>query len=414
MIIRQGFKYRLDTSEAQSARLRVLCGHARFVWNQALAKCNDASATEWVYVPRYESMAKWITAWKQEPDTEFLREAYTDNLQQKLKDLDTAWQRYFKKVDGSQRPRFKKKGKSRGSVRFVNFHKYCKVDGRRVKLPAGLGWIRFRKSRDIVGTIKNCTVGVEAGHWYISFQTEREIEAPAHISTSMIGVDVGVARFFTLSDGTFIEPIGAFKANQHKLARAQRALARKVKFSANWQKQKAQVNRLHTRIANIRRDYLHKTSTTLCQNHAIIVIEDLKVRNMSRSAKGTAENPGTHVKAKSGLNRSILDQGWHEFRRQLMYKQAWRGGDVLAVPPHHTSQTCPKCQHVSSDNRLSQACFQCVDCGFTENADVVGAVNIKARGHSVLACGEGGLPASMKQEPVRNREAVAPDAAHAA
>jgi len=400
MIIHQGFKFRLGASDVQSARLRVLCGNARYVWNQALEKCNESADTKGAYVPRYETMAKWVTAWKRAPETEWLKDAYTDNLQQKLKDLDAAWQRYYKKIEGAQRPRFKKKGQSRDSVRFVNFQKYCRIENRRVKLPASLGWIKFRKSREIVGTIKNCTVGFEGGHWFISFQTEREIAEPAHTSTSMIGVDMGVARFLTLSDGTFIEPVGAFKANQLKLARAQRALARKVKFSANWQIQKAKINRLHTRIANIRRDYLHKASDRLSKNHAMIVIEDLKVGNMSRSAKGNQENPGVNVKAKSGLNRSILDQGWYEFRRQLTYKQAFRGGEVLAVPAHHTSQTCPKCQHVSLDNRTSQACFRCVQCGFEQNADVVGAINIKARGHRVLACGESGLPDSVKQEPV--------------
>lgn len=388
MIIQQGFKYRLEANEAQSARLRVLCGHARFVWNKALAVCNEHFGAEGEYVPRYQSLCKWITAWKQEEETQWLSEAYTDNLQQKLKDLDTAWQRYFKKVNNAQRPRFKKKGKSRDSIRFVNFEKYCKLEGNRVKLPSGLGWIKFRKSRDILGKVKNCTVGMDGGKWFISFQTEREIAEPKHPSTSMIGVDVGIARFITLSDGTFIEPVSSFKKHQDTLARAQRALARKVKFSANWQKQKAKINRIHTRIANVRRDYLHKTSTTLSQNHAMIVIEDLKVSNMSRSAKGTTENPGTHVAAKSGLNRSILDQGWHEFRRQLTYKQGFNGGEVLAVPAHHTSQTCPACQHVSADNRKSQARFECVECGFSENADLVGAMNIKARGHRVLACGD--------------------------
>lgn len=257
-----------------------------------------------------------------------------------------------------------------------------------MKLPAGLGWIKFRKSRNMLGTIKNCTIGFDGGHWFISFQTERQIEAPKHPSTSMIGVDVGIAKFIALSDGETEEPVSAFKTHQDRLARAQRALGRKVKFSANWQKQKARINRIHTRIANVRRDTLHKISTQISQNHAMIVIEDLKVSNMSRSAKGTAENPGSNVAAKSGLNRSILDQGWYEFRRQLEYKQAFRGGEVLAVPAHYTSQTCPACQHVSADNRKTQADFKCVACGYAGNADVVGAINIKARGHRVLACGE--------------------------
>jgi hypothetical protein len=267
MLIRQGFKYRLDTTDAQSACLRVLCGHARFVWNQALAACN----TEGQYVPRYESMAKWVTDWKKVPETEWLKEAYTDNLQQKLKDLDTAWQRYFKKVGDAQRPRFKKKGRSRDSIRFVNFAKYCKLEGRRVKLPSGLGWVKFRKSRDVLGTVKNCTIGFDGGHWFISFQTERQIEPPKHSSRSMVGLDLGVTRFFTLSDGTVEEPVSSFKKHQDKLARAQRALARKIKFSANWQKQKARINRIHTRIASVRRDALHKTSTTISKNQCASV-----------------------------------------------------------------------------------------------------------------------------------------------
>jgi putative transposase len=420
MIIRQGFKFRLEPSADQSARLRVLCGHARFVWNKALEQCNEAADADGKSVPRYETMTKWVTAWKQEPDTEWLAEAYTDNLQQKLKDLDAAWKRFFKKVADAERPRFKKKGKSRDSVRFVNFQKYCRLENRRVKLPAGLGWIRFRKSREILGTVKNCTVGFEGRHWFISFQTERRIDPPTHPSQSIVGVDLGVARFLTLSDGTFFKPVGAFKANQAKLAKAQRALARKKKFSANWHKQKARVNKLHTRIANIRRDYLQKASTHISKNHAMVVIEDLKVRNMSRSAKGDRENPGVNVKAKSGLNRSILDQGWYEFRRQLEYKQAFRGGEVLAVAPQYTSQTCASCGHVSADNRKTQASFQCVSCGFAGNADHIGSINILAAGQALLgsvpgvwpgavtACGEAGLPDSMKQEPVRNREVLAP------
>lgn len=112
----------------------------------------------------------------------------------------------------------------------------------------------------------------------------------------------------------------------------QRQLSRRVKFSNNWQKQKHKIQRLHSRIANIRRDYLHKVTTTISKNHAMIVIEDLKVSNMSRSAAGTVSQPGHNVRAKSGLNRSILDQGWYEMSRQLEYKQFWRGGQVLAVP----------------------------------------------------------------------------------
>ena len=128
---------------------------------------------------------------------------------------------------------------------------------------------------------------------------------------------------------------------------------------------------------------------------------------MSRSAKGTVDAPGRNVRAKSGLNKSILDQGWGEFRRQLEFKMAWKGGYLVAVPPQYTSQTCPCCGHVSKDNRQTQAKFECVDCGFEENADKVGAINVLARGHRVIACGEPVQSGhSMKQEPTEATQAV--------
>jgi len=118
----------------------------------------------------------------------------------------------------------------------------------------------------------------------------------------------------------------------------------------------------------------------------MVAMEDLQVRNMSRSASGNIEQPGKNVRAKSGLNQAILDQGWFEFRRQLDYKLAWAGGFLIAVPPQNTSRTCPCCGHVSKDNRPTQARFACVKCGFEENADLVGAINVLRAGHARFAC----------------------------
>lgn len=412
-IIRKSYKFVLEPNEAQEHRLRMMCGHARFVWNKSLYHCNAMFDLK-LGVPRYESMAKWITAWKKLPGHEFLSDAYTDNLQQKLKDLHQAWRRFFDKSLEAQRPAFKRKGKSLDSIRFVNFHKYCKLDNRRVQLPNKLGWIKFRKSRNIEGAIKNCTVSFSGSRWHVSFQTEQSIPQPAHPSRTAIGVDAGIKKFIALSNGENKSPKSPLRKLEKQLAKAQRALAKKKKFSENWKKQKAKITRIHTKVANIRRDFLHKTSTELSKNHAMIAIEDLKVKNMSHSCKGTFENPGRNVKAKSGLNKSILDQGWHEFRRQLEYKQAWSGGILVAVAPHYTSQTCSECGFKSKDNRQTQAHFECVSCGYQFNADTNAAKNILAAGHAVLACGETGLPGSMKQEPEIAREGVLPLAANAA
>jgi putative transposase len=138
----------------------------------------------------------------------------------------------------------------------------------------------------------------------------------------------------------------------------------------------------------------------MSKNHALVIVEDLKIRHMSKSAAGTIDAPGRNVSAKSGRNKAILDQGWFEFRRQLEYKLTWKGGQLIAVPPQYTSQSCPCCGHVSRDNRQTQAKFECVACGFAEHADLVGAININTAGLAVLACGEVAQSgASMKQEP---------------
>lgn len=281
-------------------------------------------------------------------------------------------------------PRFKKRGQNDA----FRYPQGVKLDlaNNRISLPK-LGWVRYRNSHEVIGEVKNVTVSQSCGKWYVSIQTEYEVADPVHNAESMIGLDAWITKLATLSDGTVYQPINSFKANQRKLAMLQRQLSRKVKFSTNWQKQKRKIQRHHSQIANIRRDYLHKVSSEISKNHAMIVIEDLKVGNMSKSAKGTAEQHGRNVRAKSGLNRSILDQGWYEMRRQLEYKQLWRGGQVLAIPPAYTSQRCACCGHTAKDNRQTQSTFVCQVCGYTENADVNGARNILAAGHAVLACG---------------------------
>ncbi|EBH9027278.1 transposase, partial [Salmonella enterica subsp. enterica serovar Cerro] len=385
MLILKAYKFRLEPTPEQSQRLRQLCGCARFVWNLGLAETKrilDSGEK----LPSAFELNRMITVWKKMPEYIFLQDAYTDNLQQKLKDLHTAWKRCFDKKLAAKAPVWKRKNEGRDSIRFVNFEKYCCLENRRVKLPSGLGWVKFRQSQRVNGKIKNATISQLAGQWYISFQVEIETAEPNHTSTTIVGLDAGVAKLATLSDGTVFEPVNSFQKNQKKLARLQRQLSRKVKFSNNWQKQKRKIQCLHSRIANIRRDYLHKVTTTVSKNHAMIVIEDLKVSNMSKSAAGTVSQPGRNVRAKSGLNRSILDQGWYEMRRQLEYKQLWRGGQVLAVPPAYTSQRCACCGHTAKENRLSQSQFRCQVCGYTANADVNGARNILAAGHAVLAC----------------------------
>ena len=392
----QAYQYELMPNGEQGCNMRRFAGSCRFVFNKALAlqKENHEAGNKFI---AYVAMAKLLTGWRNGVDTPWLKDAPCHPLQHALKDLEKAYKNFFAKR--TDFPRFKRKG-SGDSFRYPD-PKQIKLDqvNSRLFLPK-LGWLRYRNSRDVLGELRNVTVSQSGGKWFVSIQTQREMADPVHPSSSSVGIDVGIARFASLSDGSFIEPLNTFRKHQQRLARVQRVMSRKQKFSNNWKKAKAEVQKIHTRITNVRRDFLHKATTTISQNHAIVCVEDLQVRNMSKSAAGSSDSPGRNVRAKSGLNKSILDQGWFEFRRQLEYKQAWLGGEELAVPPRDTSRTCPTCGHVSAENRQTQARFACVECGYENNADLVGAINILERGHRLLACGELAQSGrSVKQEP---------------
>ncbi len=377
--------------------MRRFAGACRFVFNRTLALQNENHEAGNKFVS-YTKMASWLIEWKSHPDTQWLKDTPSQPLQQSLKDLEARLREFL--PEACSIPSFQE-------TRPKRCPQGVKLDqtNNRISLPK-LGWIRYRNSREVIGEVKNVTVIQSCGKWYVSIQTEYEVPEQVHKAASMVGLDAGVTKLATLSDGTVYQPVNSFKASQRKLAMLQRQLSRKVKFSASWQKQKKKIQRLHSHIANIRRDYLHKVTSEISKNHAMIVIEDLKVSNMSKSAKGTAERPGRNIRAKSGLNRSILDQGWYEMRRQLEYKQLWRGGQVLAIPPAYTSQRCACCGHTAKENRQTQSKFVCQVCGYTENADINGARNILAAGHAVLACGgmiQSGRP--LKQEPTEASQA---------
>ena len=399
---RQAFKYELKPDGAQQRLMCRFAGSCRFVYNEALAlqQANHEAGGKFI---GYVAMAKHLTAWRNGTETPWLKDSPVHPLQHALKDLEKAYNYFFAKR--ADFPRFKRKG-SGDSFRYPD-PKQIKLDqcNSRIFLPK-LGWIRYRNSREVLGELRNVTVSSNGGKWFVSIQTQREVEQPVPTATTAIGIDLGIARFATFSDGSYLAPLNSFKTKATKLAKYQRRMAHKQKFSHNWKKAKAKVQKIHTQIANARHDFLHKATTIISQNHALVFVEDLQIRNMSQSAAGTAENPGKNVAPKSGLNKAILDQGWGEFRRQLGYKMVWKGGILFAVPPHHTSQTCPCCGHVSADNRKTQARFACVECGYENHADVVGAINVLERGHRLLACGDGALSASMKQEPT---EGVKPD-----
>ena len=377
MMIRKAFKFEIMPNGAQIRKMKQFCGCSRFVFNRALVYRNEQYEADKSFKFSYNKIANLLPEWKRE--LTWLKDCHSQVLQQALKDLESSFKNFFAKR--SDFPKFKRKGE-KDSFRFPQG---CKLEqqNNRIYLPK-IGWIRYRNSRDVVGEIKNVTVSRKCGKWYISVQTEFEQKTPQP-KGGEIGIDMGIVRFATLSNGEHFEPINAFKNLKGKLAKLQRRLKNKVKFSQNWQKLKAKIAKLHHKIAHCRKDFLHQTSSKISKNHAVVYVEDLQVTNMSKSAKGDVEQHGKNVKQKSGLNRMILDQSWFEFRRQLDYKLLWNGGHLVAVPPQNTSRTCPCCGYTAKENRQTQAVFECVECGYTGNADVVGAINILRRGQEILA-----------------------------
>lgn len=384
---RQAYRFQLKTTPATEQTLAQFAGCRRFVYNKALALQKD-HLRNGERIRGYAALCKQLTDWRHDAVMAFLAKAPTHPLQQALKDVHRTCKNFLTGKGGF--PRFRKKG-VRESFRYPD-PKQIKLDEKnsRIFLPK-LGWMSYRKSRCVEGEIKQVTVIQESGSdskWYVSIQTERAMNRSTQNEGASVGVDLGVVTFATVSDGTVYEPMNSYRKHEKKLAVAQRKLAKKVKRSSNRRKQVRRIQKIHKKIADIRRDFLHKTSTAISKNHAVVIIEDLNVKGMSASASGTPEKPGKAVRAKSGLNKSILDQGWGEFRRQLQYKFDWLGGKLISVSPRNTSITCSNCKHTSQENRRTQAKFCCVKCGYSENADVNAAKNVLAAGRAVIACGE--------------------------
>ena len=206
----QAFKYELMPDGEQQRNMRRFAGSCRFVFNKALA-LQKAHYQEGKKKLSYADLCKHLTEWRKNSDTQWLSEAHSQPLQQTLKDLERAYKNFYEKR--ADFPRFKKKGLS-DSFRYPQG---CKLDqaNSRIFLPK-LGWMRYRNSRDVLGGVKNVTVSFGQGKWFVSIQTEREVDTPVHPSTGMVGIDMGIARFATLSDGSYFAPLNRFKRQEKR------------------------------------------------------------------------------------------------------------------------------------------------------------------------------------------------------
>lgn len=370
----RGHLCRLYPTAEQAARLGQWMGAVRCVYNLALEQRETFG--------RPGRPIGWVAQCRELKDLraefEWLRDVPANPLHQALRDLEQAYVNWRR--GGARRPTFRRKG-GRAGLRFPV------TDGVRVT-PAGrlgkvrlhrIGEIRVRLSRPLVGELRSLTVTERAGRWYVSALCAEETEEPVAARGSAVGIDRGITVFAALSSGELIGGPHVGRRAGASLARAQRNLARKVKGSSNRRKARLRVARLQLRVSDARKDFLHKTSTAIAKSHGVVLLEDLKVRNMTASARGTVEAPGRNVRQKAGLNRAILDQGWGLFRTMLAYKLEERGGFLLTVNPRDTSRTCSECGVVDADSREGVR-FSCRSCGHDAHADTNAAINILRRG----------------------------------
>lgn len=418
MIVLQGFRYALHRSRSSDGQFRRFAGARRWVWNQALKLQLDARERG-EKIPGYTALCALLPQWKLEHP--WLKEIHSQVLQQALKDLDRAWSKRFKDLaavkakklrldDAAGEPDFRKYGIG-DSFRYPQPRpEHVDAINGRVYLPK-IGWVRFRDSRQPEGVIKQITISLDAGRWMVSLTTETD-KAAGNLPCAgeIIGCDRGVADTLALSTGKCIAPLNALKRSMHRVKRYQRSVSRKIEAqkrsmgldpkapfpkgvrppkSNRQRRAEGKLARCHRRVADQRRDWTHKLTTELANQAAVVVMEDLKTKNMTASTKGTADAPGRNVRQKSGLNRSILEQAWFLIETLLGYKLAWRGGMLIKVNPAYTSQRCSCCGHVAAENR-NRKDFLGTACGHAEDADVNAAKNILAAGLAVLASQPGG------------------------
>jgi putative transposase len=386
-IIMRGFRYRLAPTHAQKAQFGQTAGVCRLIYNIALEQrrdWHDHFRRQMGHALRYTDQAKELTALRSE--FEWIREVSSDCQQQALMDLEKAFSNFF--AGRARHPQPRKKGIN-DAFRFPGRNtKNRRLNGKwgEVLLPK-IGWVRFRCTREIPGTVKNVTIVYAAGQWDISFTCEiQHCAVPSQLPA--VGIDRGVKVALALSTGEMFFLPPSISSIDKKCRSARRILVRRKRGSRRYLQQCSRLARLSAKAKRIRRDFHHRSALYIAERFGIAALESLKIKNMTASASGSVESPGRKVSQKRGLNRSILNQGWGGFDFLLSYKMEERGGRVVKVNPAYTSQTCSECGVVDARSRKSQAIFECIECGHTANADGNAAKNILRRWNTSHLCME--------------------------
>ena len=385
-------RYRLVPSPSQEAVLRNHCVHARYVWNLAVEQHRHWHPGR-KSAPGYLEQCRQLTAARAEHP--WLAAGSQMVQQQALRDFAQAIGNYLGSTH--DHPSWRKAGRDEGfrvvALRPGHVRRLSRRVGE-VHVPKA-GWVRFRWSRPVPPGVKSYRVTLDrSGRWHIAFAVIPEpIAGPG--SGQTVGIDRGVAVSAALSTGEMLTAPALSARRNERLRRLQRRLARAKRGSNRRAGVKLIVARLRAREADARKDWAEKASTDIARRFDMIRVEDLRIRNMTRSAKGTARAPGQNVRQKAGLNREILRSGWGLLARRLEDKAP---GRVEKIRPAFTSQRCSACGRVDAESRESQARFVCTACGFADHADVNAARNIAA-GHAVTARGGDGIARPVNREP---------------
>jgi putative transposase len=372
-------KIALDPNVEQAIYFARACGTARFAWNWALAEWQRQYKDGGK--PSEAALRKQLNAAKRE-QFPWMLDVTKVASQQAIKNLGRAFSNFFndlKKPKKERRfgyPQFKKKG-IHDSFRAENGPETFALEGKRIKLPV-IGWVRMREALRFQGKVLSATVSRVADRWFVSVTVDVAHQIPVRENQVAVGgVDLGVKTLATMSDGSTVEGPKAFRSNLKKLKRLSRSLSRKVKGSANRRKARAKIARMHARIANIRKDSLHKLTSELVNKFSVIGIEDLNIKGMMANGK---------------LSRAIADMGFYEFRRQLGYKSEMVGARIVVADRWYpSSKMCSDCNHVVQTLPLSVREWTCLECGSVHERDRNAAINLMniAASSAVTACGAG-------------------------
>ncbi|KAB8332742.1 IS200/IS605 family element transposase accessory protein TnpB [Scytonema tolypothrichoides VB-61278] len=353
-----GFKTELKLNNQQRTALMKHCGVARHAWNWGLGLTkqildhNKTNPNSKIKFPSAIDLHRWLVALVKS-EHEWYYECSKSTPQQALMALREAWKRCFNKTAGV--PRFKKKGK-RDSFTLEGIVKI--LGNNKIQVPV-IGVLKTYERLPQVLT-KSATISRQANRWFISFRFEVERFDP--YSISVVGVDLGVKSLCTFSTGEVVEGAKSYRKFESKLSRMQWLNRHKIIGSANWKKAQMRIAKLHMKIANIRKDTLHKLTSLLAKNHGTVIIEDLNVSGMMANHK---------------LAKSIQDMGFYEFRRQLTYKCELYGCKlVIADRWLPSSKTCSRCGTKKETLTLKERVFECGNCGFIIDRDLNAARNL--------------------------------------